>query len=104
VSDPDACNIQRQALAGMVWTKQFFHYDVWRWMTGDEGQPQPPESRAHGRNHEWDHLYNEDVLSMPDKWDYPWYAAWDLAFHCLPLDSHIFVHGEKLCNFVMQLY
>jgi hypothetical protein len=85
VSDPDACNIQRQALAGMVWTKQFFHYDVWRWMTGDEGQPPPPESRAHGRNHEWDHLYNEDVLSMPDKWEYPWYAAWDLAFHCLPL-------------------
>ncbi len=85
VSDPEARSIQRQALAGMVWTKQFFHYDVWRWMAGDPRQPPPPIERLHGRNHEWTHLFNEDVLSMPDKWEYPWYAAWDLAFHCLPI-------------------
>ncbi len=85
IRDPEARRVQRQAIAGMVWTKQFFHYDVWRWMVGDERQPRPPPNRLRGRNHEWAHLYNEDVLSMPDKWEYPWYAAWDLAFHCLPI-------------------
>jgi hypothetical protein len=85
IKDPEARRIQRQAIAGMVWSKQFFHYDVWRWMVGDPRQPPPPTDRLHGRNHDWAHLYNEDVLSMPDKWEYPWYAAWDLAFHCLPI-------------------
>ena len=75
----------RQALAGMLWTKQFFHFDVDRWLEGDPALPPPPESRKHGRNHEWRHLNNADVISMPDKWEYPWYAAWDLAFHCVPL-------------------
>ncbi len=85
ITDDDARNVQRQALAGMLWTKQFYHYDVQRWLEGDPGQPEPPRSRLHGRNHEWIHLNNADIISMPDKWEYPWFAAWDLAFHCIPL-------------------
>jgi Mannosylglycerate hydrolase MGH1-like glycoside hydrolase domain len=81
----DAKNVQRQAFAGMLWSKQYYHYDVRRWLRGDSAQPDPPRSRRQGRNHEWRHLHNEDIISMPDKWEYPWYAAWDLAFHCLPL-------------------
>ncbi|MBX7224050.1 MAG: glucosidase [Blastocatellia bacterium] len=81
----DARNVQRQAFAGMLWSKQFFYYAVDEWMAGDPTQPKPPESRKTGRNKNWGHLYNEDVISMPDKWEYPWYAAWDLAFHCVPL-------------------
>lgn len=76
----DDALIFRQALAGMVWTKQFFHYDVARWLDGD--QVPPPESRKHGRNASWRHLKAKDVISMPDAWEYPWFAAWDLAFHC----------------------
>jgi hypothetical protein len=83
--DPDARLVQRQALAGMVWSKQFFCYDVLEWLQGDPAQPRPPGERRHGRNSEWRHLNNGEVLSMPDTWEYPWYAAWDLAFHCLPL-------------------
>jgi len=83
--DADARNVMRQALAGLLWGKQFYHYYVRRWLHGDPAYPLPPPERLHGRNHEWQHLYNEDVISMPDKWEYPWYAAWDLAFHCLPL-------------------
>jgi hypothetical protein len=85
MEDPDARVVQRQALAGMIWNKQFYHYDVPRWLRGDPAQPPPPRSRRHGRNHGWQHVKNADVLSMPDKWEYPWYAAWDLAFHCVPL-------------------
>ncbi|HXI21831.1 MAG TPA: hypothetical protein VNH46_12125, partial [Gemmatimonadales bacterium] len=81
----DARLVQRQAFAGMLWSKQFFHYDVPQWLDGDPGQPVPPAGRRHGRNSEWRHLNNADILSMPDKWEYPWFAAWDLAFHCLPL-------------------
>jgi len=84
IDDEDARRIQRQAFAGMIWSKQTFHYDVRAWLLGDETQPPPPERRKHGRNAEWDHLTNEDVISMPDKWEYPWYASWDLAFHCIP--------------------
>jgi hypothetical protein len=84
-TSPDAIQVQRQAFAGMLWSKQFFHYDVRRWLEGDPTQPAPPEGRRHGRNRDWAHLYNADVISMPDKWEYPWYAAWDLAFHCIPL-------------------
>jgi hypothetical protein len=73
--------VMRQALAGMLWSKQWFHYDVRRWLEGDPTQPPPPAARKRGRNRDWTHLYNEDVISMPDKWEYPWYAAWDLAFH-----------------------
>ena len=75
----------RQALAGMLWGKQFFHYDVARWLDGDPAGPPPPAARRRGRNAEWRHLNNRDVISMPDPWEYPWYAAWDLAFHCVPL-------------------
>jgi hypothetical protein len=75
----------RQALAGMLWSKQWFHLDVRRWLEGDRTQPPPPPERKNGRNHEWTHLYNDDVVSMPDKWEYPWYAAWDLAFHTVSL-------------------
>ncbi len=81
----DARCVQRQAFAGMLWSKQFYHYDVNRWLKGDPGMPEPPHERLHGRNSDWGHLYNADVISMPDKWEYPWYAAWDLAFHCIPL-------------------
>jgi hypothetical protein len=77
--------IQRQAFAGLLWNKQFYHYIVEEWLDGDPGQPPPPEEREHGRNSGWRHLYNERVMSMPDKWEFPWYASWDLAFHCLPL-------------------
>ncbi len=81
----DARNVMRQSLAGMLWSKQFYCYDVSRWLKGDPAEPPPPPGRLQGRNHEWTHLYNADVISMPDKWEYPWYAAWDLAFHCIPL-------------------
>ncbi len=81
----DLCNVQRQAFAGLLWSKQFYYYDVDRWLKGDPEGPPPPPQRKHGRNSQWTHLYNADVLSMPDKWEYPWYAAWDLAFHCLSL-------------------
>ncbi len=81
----DAKNVMRQALAGLLWSKQFYHYYVRRWLEGDSAGPTPPPERSKGRNREWLHLYNEDVVSMPDKWEYPWYAAWDLAFHCVAL-------------------
>ncbi|MEM6320341.1 MAG: glucosidase [Bacteroidota bacterium] len=81
----DHINIQRQAFAGMIWTKQYYNIDVNTWLDGDKGQPAPPESRKTGRNSDWRTLNNEDILSMPDKWEYPWYAAWDSAFHCIPL-------------------
>jgi hypothetical protein len=82
---PDARNVLRQSCAGLLWSKQFYHYIVEDWLDGDPACPPPPEQRKQGRNHEWTHLYNADVISMPDKWEYPWYAAWDLAFHCVPL-------------------
>jgi hypothetical protein len=85
LDSPDGRRVQRQAFAGMIWSKQFFYYDVTRWLEGDPTQPPPPESHRHGRNSEWRHLNNYDIISMPDKWEYPWYAAWDLAFHCIPL-------------------
>ncbi|MFL6375621.1 MAG: MGH1-like glycoside hydrolase domain-containing protein, partial [Pyrinomonadaceae bacterium] len=81
----DGRNVQRQAFAGMLWSKQFYHYVVKEWLDGDPAMPRPPASRLTGRNSKWQHLYNSDVISMPDKWEYPWYAAWDLAFHCVPL-------------------
>ncbi|MBS0209548.1 MAG: glucosidase [Planctomycetes bacterium] len=85
VADADARLVQRQAFAGMIWNKQFYYYDVPQWLRGDPAQPPPPTGRRQGRNHDWQHLNNADVISMPDKWEYPWYAAWDLAFHCIPL-------------------
>jgi hypothetical protein len=85
VTDGDVRNIQRQALAGMIWSKQFFYYDVPQWLQGDPGQPPPDRGRKYGRNSEWAHLNNSEIISMPDKWEYPWYAAWDLAFHTVAL-------------------
>jgi hypothetical protein len=82
---PDAQSVMRQSCAGLLWSKQFYHYVVEQWLKGDPAFPPPPEARWHGRNHDWRQLYNADVISMPDKWEYPWYAAWDLAFHCIPL-------------------
>jgi hypothetical protein len=77
--------VQRQAFAGMLWSKQFYYYDVEEWLKGDPAQPPPPPERQNGRNSQWMHLNNADIISMPDKWEYPWFAAWDLAFHCVPL-------------------
>ena len=81
----DTRKVQRQAFAGMLWSKQYYHYIVDNWLNGDPNAPPPPESRKVIRNREWIHLFNDDVISMPDKWEYPWFAAWDLAFHCIPL-------------------
>ena len=80
--------VARQAFAGLLWSKQYYHYDVYRWLKGDPTQPPPPESRWNGRNWRWKELHNADVISMPDTWEYPWYASWDLAFHCIAL-AHI---------------
>jgi hypothetical protein len=81
----DARNVMRQSFAGLLWSKQFYHYVQEEWLHGDPAGPPPPAERLHGRNKDWPHLFNADVISMPDKWEYPWYAAWDLAFHCVPL-------------------
>ena len=81
----DERNVQRQAFAGLLWSKQWYHYDIEAWLNGDSATPKPPASRLNGRNAQWVHLNNQDIISMPDKWEYPWFAAWDLAFHCIPL-------------------
>jgi hypothetical protein len=83
IADADARLVQRQALAGMLWSKQYYQFDVTRWHDGDPGQPAPPKARRHGRNADWRHMCNGDIVSMPDKWEYPWYASWDLAFHAV---------------------
>jgi hypothetical protein len=85
IADEDQRRIQRQALAGMIWCKQYYGYDVERWLVGDPAEPSPPAERLQGRNSQWQHVYCNDVLSMPDAWEYPWFAAWDLAFHCVAL-------------------
>jgi hypothetical protein len=81
----DERRVQRQAFAGMLWSKRFYFYEIEEWLAGDPAGSPPPDGRQHGRNSDWKHLHNADILSMPDKWEYPWYAAWDLAFHCIPL-------------------
>ena len=78
-------NVQRQALSGLLWSKQYYHYDVERWLEDGDGLSQPSHARSIGRNHDWKHLKNQDIISMPDKWEFPWYAAWDLAFQCIPM-------------------
>ncbi len=83
--DADAANVMRQALAGMLWSKQFYYFDVNRWLEERGSDPFQPSRKAAPRNEHWHHMYNADIISMPDKWEYPWYAAWDLAFHVLPL-------------------
>ncbi len=84
ITDQEEKDIQRQAFAGMLWSKQFYYYNVQEWLDGDPAEPKPADSRRKGRNHDWRHVNNSNILSMPDKWEYPWYAAWDLAFHCIP--------------------
>jgi Glycosyl hydrolase family 63 C-terminal domain len=81
----DARAVARQGYAGLLWSKQFYHYVIREWLTGDSTQPPADPNRKQGRNHEWMHLFNRDIISMPDKWEYPWFAAWDLAFHTIPL-------------------
>jgi hypothetical protein len=101
----DSKNVMRQAMAGMLWSKQFYHYVVKDWLEGDPAGPTPPAERKNGRNHEWTHMHNGDVISMPDKWEYPWYAAWDLAFHCIPLalvDSDF--AKDQLCLMLREWY
>jgi hypothetical protein len=97
--------IARQAYAGLLWTKQFYHFSVKDWLEGDPAQPAPPASRRRGRNRDWTHLYNRDVLSMPDKWEYPWYAAWDLAFHMIPFsEADPFFAKEQLLLLLREWY
>jgi mannosylglycerate hydrolase MGH1-like protein len=103
--EPEEARICRQGYAGLLWSKQFYHYVVQDWLEGDPNEPPPPESRKQGRNHDWRQLYNRDVLSVPDKWEYPWYAAWDLAFHMLPfsrLDPQF--AKEQLVLFLREWY
>jgi hypothetical protein len=104
VEGPEA-GVARQAYAGLLWTKQFYHYVIKDWLSGDPEQPAPPETRRVGRNHDWSHLHNRDVISMPDKWEYPWYAAWDLAFHMLPFAriDPVFAK-EQLVLFLREWY
>ncbi|MBN9563168.1 MAG: glucosidase [Alphaproteobacteria bacterium] len=85
IADPDARMVQRQALAGLLWSKQYYAFDIREWLAGDPEMPPPPASRKRGRNADWPHLNNSDIILMPDKWEYPWYAAWDLAFHCVTM-------------------
>jgi Glycosyl hydrolase family 63 C-terminal domain len=84
IASADERVVQRQAFAGLIWSKQFYELEIPRWLRGDPGQPPPPQQRLRGRNVEWRNLNNADIISMPDKWEYPWYASWDLAFHCIP--------------------
>ena len=84
IASSDERAVQRQAFAGLIWSKQFYYLDIPEWLHGDPAQVSPPVERQHGRNSDWKHLNNADILSMPDKWEYPWYASWDLAFHCIP--------------------
>ncbi|GIX00497.1 MAG: glucosidase [Pirellulaceae bacterium] len=98
-------NVSRMAYAGLLWTKQFYHYVVPVWLAGDPNYPAPQGTRQHGRNHDWPHLFNRDVISMPDKWEYPWYAAWDLAFHMIPfcaIDSQF--AKDQLVLFLREWY
>lgn len=87
--------VSRQAYAGLLWSKQFYYYVIEEWLKGDSTQPPPPASRLKGRNFEWLHLFNMDIISMPDKWEYPWYASWDLAFHMIPM-ADIDVSSPKI--------
>ncbi|MFC4232575.1 glucosidase [Parasediminibacterium paludis] len=104
-NNADEALVQRQAFAGLLWSKQYFNIDIPTWLDGDIGMPKPPESRKHGRNSAWRTLNNEDIISMPDKWEYPWYAAWDLAFHCISLalvDAHF--AKSQLILFLREWY
>ncbi|WP_292009425.1 glucosidase [Chryseobacterium sp.] len=99
--------VQRQAFAGMLWNKMFYHYNVEKWLRGDPAEIQPPKSRDRIRNYEWEHLNNEHIISMPDKWEYPWYATWDLAFHTISfslIDPDFAKHQLKLFTFEWYMH
>src|SRR5215467_9264318 len=100
--DQDAKKVARQGYAGLLWSKQFYNYAIREWLSGDPAQPPPPSERHFGRNREWTHLFNRDIISMPDKWEYPWFAAWDLAFHMIPfskIDPHF---AKKQLNLFLR--
>jgi hypothetical protein len=101
---PDAANVMRQALAGMMWSKQFYYYDVDTWLAEHGAEPFSPNRRAAPRNDGWHHMQNADVISMPDKWEYPWYAAWDLAFHCLALTLVDEDFGKQQLDLMLQAH
>src|SRR5207237_10894377 len=84
-ANPEMAKIQRQALAGLLWSKQYYHFDIERWLNTSDGISPVSPIKQSGRNHDWKHLKNQDIISMPDKWEYPWYAAWDLAFQCISM-------------------
>src|SRR5688500_3301473 len=98
----DASNVMRQALAGMLWSKQFFYFDVNRWLKERGCDPYSPNAKVAPRNASWHHMYNADIVSMPDKWEYPWYAAWDLAFHVLPLTLVDVDFGKQQLNLMLS--
>ena len=100
--DADAANVMRQALAGMLWSKQFYYYDVNRWLDERGADPFEPGSRSGQRNEHWDHMYNANIVSMPDKWEYPWYAAWDLAFHVVALTLVDEDFGKQQLNLMLH--
>ncbi|SNV48643.1 Mannosyl oligosaccharide glucosidase [Chryseobacterium taklimakanense] len=99
ITDEDEKNVQRQAFAGLLWNKQFYHYNVSKWLKGDPKYDAPRDFSNYVRNREWEHMQNKDIISMPDKWEYPWFATWDLAFHCVPfslIDSRFAKHQLRL--------
>ncbi|MFA6085201.1 glucosidase [Mucilaginibacter sp.] len=98
----DKAKIQRQAFAGMLWNKQFYYYDIHQWLNGDPSEPEPPAQRRNGRNSKWQHYNAHDIISMPDKWEYPWFAAWDLAFHCIPLASVDIGFAKRQLNLLVR--
>jgi hypothetical protein len=98
----DRSMIQRQAFAGMLWTKQFYYYDINHWLNGDPAQPAPPPQRLEGRNTKWTHLNTRDIISMPDKWEYPWFASWDWAFHCIPLSTVDMVFAKNQLTLLIR--
>ena len=99
--DVDTTNVVRQALAGMLWSKQHYYYDVDRWLE-ERGSATSSHKRGQSRNEQWPHLYNADILSMPDKWEYPWFAAWDLAFHVLALTMVDEDFGKDQLSFILR--
>ena len=101
ISD-DLKNIQRKALAGLLWSKQYYHFDVERWLTSSDGITPVNDGKLKGRNSDWTHLKNQDIIAMPDKWEYPWYAAWDLAFHCISLAMVDVVFAKHQLQLIMR--
>jgi hypothetical protein len=101
ISD-DLKNIQRKALAGLLWSKQYYHFDVERWLTSSDGITPVNDAKRNGRNNDWTHLKNQDIIAMPDKWEYPWYAAWDLAFHCISLAMVDVVFAKHQLQLIMR--